>query len=201
MKLFLLSVSPSEEQVGQLAKMANRSVSELKIAIIENASDTYSEERKKDWAYNTRRMFVQSGCSVDLIDLNDAKNKSNFDVQKRLKDSDVIWIAGGNTYYVRWLLKNTGVDEVIANLVKGGKIYGGDSAGAILACSSIDGFQQFDDISVAPEVILTGFNFTQKFIIPHWNNGSDDAKIKLREAMLGEGFSVVTLSDGEGYYE
>lgn len=53
--------------------------------------------------------------------------------------------TGGNPYYLRWLLKVTGADEMITALVKQGKVYAGASAGGVLAGPTLRFFDNQDD--------------------------------------------------------
>ena len=49
------------------------------------------------------------------------------------EEIDAIWISGGNGYYLRWILKETGTDTFIRELLKKGVVYSGWSAGACIA--------------------------------------------------------------------
>ena len=64
---------------------------------------------------------------------------------------DVVWPGGDNVYYLRWLSRESGFNEIIKRLVARGIIYGGDnSAGAIIVGPTVDYFQSADE----PELIL-----------------------------------------------
>jgi len=66
------------------------------------------------------------------VDLRNWRNKREA-LREKLASKDVIWLGGGNTYYLRWILKETGADDIIINLVQQGKVYAGWSAGAMVA--------------------------------------------------------------------
>ena len=59
----------------------------------------------------------------------------------KLSSKDALWHGGGNTFYLRWILSNTGADEVITKLVRHGLVYGGGSAGAIVAGPTLKYFE------------------------------------------------------------
>ncbi len=50
-----------------------------------------------------------------------------------LKRFDALLITGGNPYYLRSLMKITGADEIITDLMQRGAVYAGASAAAVVA--------------------------------------------------------------------
>ena len=49
----------------------------------------------------------------------------------------MIFVGGGNTFFLLQELKRSGADKIIAQEVAKGKFYIGESAGAIAACPDI----------------------------------------------------------------
>jgi dipeptidase E len=66
---------------------------------------------------------------------------------------DIIWLCGGNTPYFRYISRETGFDTIIAGFIQPGIIYGGESAGAIIATPTIKYVDIVDDPSEAPVYI------------------------------------------------
>lgn len=198
MKLFLSSVSLSYEQLVALTEMTGKEVSKVKVALIENASDVYGENEKRDWAYASRDNFTAFGFGVDVVDLEDYRLGAKR-LLEQLESADIIWIAGGNTYYLRWLLQETRADTIITGLVRRGKIYGGDSAGAVVAGPTLDHFQAMDDPAKAPSIILDGLKLTDRVIVPHWNNEKFNARRAVYDNLVDDGYRVVRLQDGQDF--
>lgn len=192
MKLFLTSKAVSPAQAQPLRDLVGKQ--EITIALIENAADV---ERQKDWLYDNRRAFAAQGFQVDLVDLNEYQQKPE-DLQRQLELADVIWLGGGNTYYLRWILRQTGADEVIFDLVGRGKVYGGGSAGAIVAGPTLRFFEAADDPTDAPEVILDGLGLTSTVILPHWGNEKYGPILQAAEKNLhSAGYKTVRITDDE----
>ena len=140
-----------------------------RIAVIENAADFASSDAL--WVDQNRINIEALGCKIKQIDLRDFEGAARkLSLVQALAPFDVIWLGGGNTYYLRWILKKTRADEIISGLIKQGKVYGGGSAGAIVAGPTINYFQNADDPAEAEEIILDGLNLTQTVVVPHWDD-------------------------------
>ena len=55
-----------------------------------------------------------------------------------VKDCDVIYVCGGNTYYILKRFRETGLDKIVIELVNQVKIYIGVSAGSVMAGPNIE---------------------------------------------------------------
>ena len=164
MKLFLASLNVSTANQQALADLVGKPARNIKLALIENAADPYPEE-SLTWLYREREAIFRTQFQIIHVNLKDFDNPK--ELAAKLSDYDVIWLSGGNTYYLRWLLADTGADEVISRLVKKGKVYGGGSAGAIMAGPTLKYFDTADDPAMAPELYLDGLHFTDTVVVPH----------------------------------
>ncbi len=194
-KLLLYSLSINERQFTALDKLVGKEASAIRIAFIENAADVIPDS--EDWVLSIRQSFKRRGYQVDPIDLRIWQRRPQ-QLMQRLTGKDVIWIGGGNTYYLRWILKHSGADEMIRRLVRGGMVFCGWSAGAIVAGPTIEYFEAMDNVEDAPELVLDGLNLTQIIIIPHIDNadfiqGAHLANMQLQAA----GYSTLPLGDTE----
>ena len=67
------------------------------------------------------------------------KFKTREQIASELADADVIWVNGGNTFYLLDVARKTGFMEIVDDLVRNkGVMYGGTSAGSILASPTIE---------------------------------------------------------------
>lgn len=167
MKLFLSSEAISDGLAPAFFELVGKAPGDTKIVIIENAADV--SRGNKSWVLDNRKQIVSLGCHVELVDLKDYKNKL-AELEAALGQGDVIWLGGGNTYYLRWILHETGADKIIIKLVRHGKVYGGGSAGAIMAGPTLQYFEAADDPSLAPVLILDGLGLTDIVTVPHWDD-------------------------------
>jgi len=167
MKLFLSSENVCPDLVSAFIEFVGKPLHEVKFALIENAADTYPEE-KKTWMYAARKNLQNLGMHIALVDLREYKEKPT-ELKELLGNFDMIWIGGGNVFYLRWLLKATGLDTFLKELLEQGILYGGESAGSIVVGPSLESYDKADKPEDAPEVMYEGLGLTNIFIIPHWN--------------------------------
>ena len=168
MKLFLSSEAIAPAQASAFAELVGKPPENTRIAIIENAADV--EAGDKSWVEENRRAIQDSGFQVKFIDLNTYKPDKRIELRSALENVDAIWLGGGNTYYLRWILKETGADDIIKELVKRGKVYGGGSAGAIMAGPTLKFFETADDPKEAPVHMTDGLSLTNTVVVPHWQD-------------------------------
>lgn len=193
MKLFLSSISVQPQNKEAFLSLFNsKKPNEIKVGVIINGSDTYDID-KRDWMHRDHRLLRETGANIILIDL------KNLDyIEHELSKYDCIWIGGGNVFYLRYILSKTGADRVIVGLVKSGTVYGGDSAGAIIAGPTIDYFQPADNPEKSPEIILNGLNLTDIVIIPHADHEKYAPIMKdINRELANAGYKTKILKDSE----
>lgn len=162
MKLFLSSEALQGNLASEFTKLIGKEPKDIKVALIENAADTYVEE-KKAWVYENRATLVDAGYDVELLDLREYKNEPEK-LKEKLSGKDAVWLNGGNTFYLRWILRETGGDKVIPKLVKAGLVYGGGSAGILVAGATLKHIEAADDPDDAPQVIWDGMNIIKRWL-------------------------------------
>lgn len=195
MKLFLASTNITPELEPHFKNLVGKNFSDIRFALIENAADPYSEAQK-EFVYETRNAFQSLHMDLELIDLR--KYKSNKDICTDLKKFDVIWVGGGNTFYLRWIFKESGFDTVITQLINEGIVYGGGSAGAIIAGPTLEKFDLVDDVSKSPAFLNDGLNLINLILIPHWGYEKFQTKLqKIENYYENTSYKVVTLSDDQ----
>ncbi len=164
MKLFLYSFAFSEEQSAVLQKLVGKETQNISFALIENAADV--EEDSEPWLGELRAAIRSKGYQTEVVDLRHwLYNRTGL--YETLASKDVIWLGGGNTYYLRWILKQTGADAIIQDLVKNGKVYAGWSADAMVAGPTLQHIEAMEPSMAAPECILDGLHLTNIVVVPH----------------------------------
>lgn len=166
MKLYLSSIRiPAPED---LSKLLDKPLSNVSVALIPNAKDYYTK-RPRDFVVNDLVDYMQLlGLKVDVVDLRDYSNAENL--KSKLANYNLVWAMGGNTYMLRYEMRRSGFDRIIKDLLDNGVVYGGDSAGALVAGSSIAGVELADEPAFAEEVIKDGMNLVSFVIMPHVDN-------------------------------
>jgi peptidase E len=194
MNLFLSSLAISDSQSIELCKLVGKPAKDIKLALIENAADNYDTDHRT-WVDQNRAAIESHDFEVEIIDIRQYKNKQ-AELKGKLASKDVIWCGGGNTYYLRWVLKDTGVDKILTELVKSGTVYGGGSAGAIIAGPTLKHFETADDPKEAPELILDGLHFTDLVVVPHMDNSKFASIIHgINDKLKTDGYTTVPIGD------
>ncbi|MBT1696618.1 Type 1 glutamine amidotransferase-like domain-containing protein [Fulvivirgaceae bacterium PWU4] len=193
MKLFLYSLAISAEQATYLTKLVGKDPEDISFALIENAADVVPNSR--DWLGGFRDMLQYNGYRLERVDLRNWRGKQKA-LHQKLASKDVIWVGGGHTYYLRWILKDTGADNSIRELVSNGKVYAGWSAGALVAGPTLRYFETMDNPDGLPEVITDGLHLTHVVPVPHLDNRDFAEDTKLANQQLEQaGYNTVLLGD------
>lgn len=133
MKLFLTSSCISANLREPFIKWLGKPPGEVKLYFVPTAMDV---EENKFFVCKSMDDLQTVGVNPIWYSL---KLKTSEQVKNELADADVIWVHGGNTYYLLDVARKTGFMEVVDNLVRNkGVRYGGTSAGTILATPSIE---------------------------------------------------------------
>jgi dipeptidase E len=196
MKLFLYSLELTHEHAFALNRLAGKDPREMSFALIENAADIIPN--RNDWLGGFRDMLKSNGYQIEVVDLQKWRDKEDK-LKQKLAAKDVIWLGGGHTYYLRWILRATHADVIIRDLVSQGKIYAGWSAGAVVAGPTTQYFDKMgDDPTMSPELIEEGLHLTKYVVVPHMDNkdfyeGADMTNQLLRKA----GYQTIRLGDNQ----
>ncbi len=194
MKLLLTSFITSAEQDTALAIMLGKPLRDMQVAYIENAHDIYHDEEA---LLAGRELIRAKGWDVELVDLRDYRDP---ETRQRLYDTlagkDVFLLAGGNPFYLRWLMKASGADEIIRELVQQGKVYSGASAAGVVAGPTLRYFDNQDDPNEAEEVIWEGLHLTETVLVPHVDNADFGAGCReAGEKLAQEGYITQWITD------
>jgi dipeptidase E len=195
MKLFLYSAYViADEHNAALARLVGKAPQDITMAAITNSLDVYDDN---DWLGETLASLSRQGAQVEVVDLREWRG-NRAGLREKLASKDVIWLCGGHTYYLRWILKDSGADEMIRELVRQGTVYAGWSAGAGMAGPTLRFFDYFDDPNDAPEAIYEGLGLTNVVVVPHTDLPDFAEGMKLINQQLQEaGYRTVPLTDAE----
>lgn len=111
------------------------------------------------------RMLEGLGLTVDELEVSAASEET---VREKLAKNDMIFVGGGNTFFLLQELKRSGADRIIAREAEKGKLYIGESAGAIAACPDIGYSAEMDVPGKVPELTdYTGMGLVDFYVVPH----------------------------------
>ncbi|ABV67143.1 peptidase, S51 family [Aliarcobacter butzleri RM4018] len=130
---------------------------------------TASKVEKVVFYVNSGKKALQKlGLIIDELDISTA---SNDEINSKLRNNDFIYITGGNTFFLLQELKKTGSDKIIIDEINKGKLYIGESAGAIVTSANVEYAKRMDDVKKAPNLTeFSGLNLVDFYVIPHYTN-------------------------------
>lgn len=197
MRLFL-SAYRAGKYSDQLVKLFGES---NKVAVITNAKDYKSKAERQESVDEVLTFFEELKIKPVELDLRKYFGKQ-LALNKQLSKYSSVWVAGGNTFVVRRAMKYSGCDKILSTLVRKSEIvYGGESAGAILATPTFTGVEFGDEPDIIPrgykdEVINQGLGFVPYHIVPHYNSVWEGAKDMIA-ALKKEKLIYKTLTDDQ----
>lgn len=152
----------------RIAKDISEKPSSLKMAFISTASEP--ERGDKNWLDSDKEGLKKAG--FNLFDYT-ITGKNYEEIEKDLKDVDVVHVNGGNTFYLLLQAKKSGFDKWVRKAVNSGKIYTGSSAGSIVASPNIEIARKLETKIFEDELgNFDAFNLVDFIVLPHWGNKS-----------------------------
>ncbi|MDL2341481.1 MAG: Type 1 glutamine amidotransferase-like domain-containing protein [Patescibacteria group bacterium] len=192
-KIYLSSLSiPNEQAFKQLFEKTQSN----RIAIIPNAGDVYPKEKSLPYVEALCVRLKSMGFEPIILDLLEYKDRRD-DLKKTLRNFQGVWIMGGNTFYLNWAIQQSSFHKLIIELIKNGLVYGGESAGAVIAGRTLHGIENIDDSNLAPEVIWDGLGLVDYGIIPHWGNEKYIEVLDKCAIDMAQYATVKTLGDSD----
>lgn len=197
MKLVLSSFL-TDNLPNSFSEAMGKPLFQSKCMIILNAVDLKNDERRKfvdDLIVKTFHDFQE----VKRLDLREFVG-ANSDLQRAIADTDLLWIIGGDLFYLNYLIVKSGLKDVLMKKIENGEhfVCGGDSAGAIVFGPTLEKFELADDLSKAPEVFYEGMGLTNFVVVPHQDNEKyGPVVLKIKEMLQRKGFKIVGIGDNE----
>ncbi|MGE6628823.1 Type 1 glutamine amidotransferase-like domain-containing protein [Bacillus sp. NPDC077027] len=172
-KLFLCS-SFSDSKYA-LQEFAGENLKGKRVTFIPTASVV---EEVTHYVEAAKAVFHQLGMHIDILDI--AKEPKERSIQT-IKKNDLIYVSGGNTFYLLQELRKNKMDQVLSEEIQRGKLYIGESAGTIIMSPNIKYISLMDDEGKAPELAsYQGLNEINSYPVPHVKNeylGNDAQQI------------------------
>ncbi len=125
-------------------------------------------EEIEGMAQEETKMLERLGLAVDDLEVSTAPRER---IEESLTKSDMIFVGGGNTFFLLQELKKSGADQILIREVNKGKLYVGESAGAVVAAPDIGYSAQMDCPGKAPELTeYSGLGLVDFYVVPHLGN-------------------------------
>lgn len=162
-KLFLAS---SFQVVSHLLASFEKELKGKTVTFIPTASKV---EKVVFYVKAGKKALEQLGLIVEELDISTASTDT---IREKLQRNDIIYISGGNTFYLLQELKRTGADRIILEEVNAGKLYIGESAGAMITAPKIEYCKRMDSVKKAPnlEDDYNALGLVEFSTVPHYHN-------------------------------
>lgn len=157
MRLFLCSHFSS---VGSFIK---EEINMKKVLFIPTAS---IYEEYKGYVGSARKLFKKFGAVLTEIDISKEEYEN---IEAAFNSADIIYFTGGNSFFLLEQLRRKGVDKLLKEELNKGKLFIGESAGAIVCAPDIKYIEMMDekpgDYSLTGDGGLSLINF---YVLPHY---------------------------------
>lgn len=168
MKLLLTSAGLTNRPIAKaLVQLAGIPASKIRLAFIPTAANV--EGGDKGWLIDNLHQLNQQGYQqVDIVDISAVPRVV---WEKRLKEANVLFFGGGNTFHLMNWMRRSGLDKVLPSLLKT-RVYVGLSAGSCVAGPSITALDSelfFDEKAIGSRR-TKGLGFVDLHFIPHLNS-------------------------------
>lgn len=136
MKLLLTSNGLSNKSIADaLENLVGKPRKDIKIAFIPTAAFPEDDDKheSRDWLADDIHRIKEFSGFIDIVSLADLP-KAN--VLERLEYADVIFVGGGNVFYLSYWMEKLGIFSVLPELLKT-RVYAGISAGSMIATQNL----------------------------------------------------------------
>ena len=168
-KIVLTSCGIIESELkAQFYSLLDKDISQIKLLFITIAVDG-EKDPDRTWLKEEYETILNLGIKEENI------IEYHYEENTDFSSYDVIYMIGGNTFYLLKELREKQLDEKIIQAINNGVIYVGSSAGSIILGKTIETALPYDENWVGLED-FTGLNLVDGIIIPHANRKQEFIK-------------------------
>mgnify|MGYP000884544111 FL=1 len=159
----MILTSSLYESIELVKKFLDKNTESKKILFIPTATNV--DEYKK-YIHLTQKAFEDFGYEVENFDVSIFSEEI---AKEKLSEAKIVFISGGNTFYLLQELKRKNLITYLKERIENGLLYIGESAGSVIAAPDIEYASVIDDKTVATELDdYTGLNLVDFYIVPHF---------------------------------
>ena len=159
----MILTSSLYESIELVKKFLDKNTESKKILFIPTATNV--DEYKK-YIHLTQKAFEDFGYEVENFDISIFSEEI---AKEKLSQAKIVFISGGNTFYLLQELKRKNLTSYLKERIENGLLYIGESAGSVIATPDIEYASIVDDKTLATELNdYTGLNLVDFYIVPHF---------------------------------
>lgn len=190
MKLFL--ASQFDQSAQKFVDLLDRKPQETTLLFIPTAGNPKKKtlEESGTWQCLQGLGFITKAFDV--------AGKSRKEVKENLDDQDVVFLNGGNAFYLLEKLVESEAAGLISEFVRKGNWYVGSSAGSVVAAPDIQYIAPMDSPDAAPNLESThGLALTEKSVVPHQGDSPYGPIPPEIQAHYGDTYDLLELADSQ----
>ncbi|BBM45964.1 peptidase S51 dipeptidase E [Leptotrichia trevisanii] len=159
----MILTSSLYESMGIVKKILDEKTESKKILFIPTATNV---DEYKQYIHLTQKAFEDFGYEVENFDVSVFSEEI---AKEKLSEAKIVFISGGNTFYLLQELKRKNLIPYLKERIENGLLYIGESAGSVIVAPDIEYASVIDDKIVATELDdYTGLNLVDFYIVPHF---------------------------------
>lgn len=190
-QMLLLTSSGMTGSKEDIMAILPKPADDIRVAHIITAS---KPKENTSYVDKDRELMRQAGFNVDEVDI---EGKNQAQLLNLLKNVDIIYVQGGNTFYLLKHIRLSGFDKVLKKLLKKGVIYVGVSAGSIVAGKNIKTAGWYGDKNAVNLISLSALNLIPYNIFVHYK--PEFAEL-IKSKSKKEKNNLKVLTDGEALF-
>lgn len=157
MRLFLCS------HFAKVGTLLSDEVEGKNVVFIPTAS---INEGYKGYVSSARKLWKKMNVNISELEIS---TSSEDEIRKTFENADILYFTGGNTFFLIDQLRKTGTDELVKKHLNDGKLYVGESSGAIVCAKELSYIKSMDEV---PEDFsqedYSGLGLIDFFVVPHY---------------------------------
>lgn len=159
--------------MDDIERKLGKKAEEIRISYITTAGNLHPSD-KREWIDEGREILRKRGWQVFDYDI---AGKTQAEVEQELSERDVVFVQGGNNFFLLKKMQECGFKEIIGEFLAKGMLYIGESAGSIVCARDLkmQKYMSGDSLEKVPELEdFRGLGLVNFLVKPHWNR--TDAK-------------------------
>ena len=186
-KILLLSSG-----LGYLTEFVGKAPESVSIVFIPTAGNPDTDVW---WIDKDRDVLAKMGFHFTELDIADKKPE---ELEGVLDGVDLVYVAGGYTYYLLEQVRNSGFDAVLQGFVDRGGMYVGASAGALVVGPDIEPCASIDDANYGPSLKSShGLGLVPIVPMPHYSMSERRSGIDTIVEKYKVTYEIVPITDDE----
>ncbi len=188
-KLLLTSQGIPKELAKTFVSLLTKPPEMTKVLFVTTAA--YGDYDNPTWLGVYRKQL--RGYGIREIEDLDIKGKSKTELEEVVKDEDILFVNGGNTFYLLKCIRETGFDKIIKDFISSGRLYIGISAGSYIMCPTIEqSTWKHQDKNRLGLIDLTGLNLVPFLVTAHFK---ENYRLIIEKAAKTTNYPVIALND------